>query len=298
VESEEGDGTRFLLLLPLTLSVLRTLLVEIDAEKYAMPLTRIDRILRVPHTDLHVVEDRQFHALDGENIGIVDARQLFGITDPRSGSGLCQLLVFSDRVNRFGLVVDRFLGQQDLVVHPLDPRLGKIGNISAGAILEDGSPVLILDVDDLVRSIDHLLTYGRLRKVGPAREERATGRKRVLVVDDSLTVREVERKLLETQGYEVTVAVDGMDGWNNLQGGTFDLVVSDIDMPRMNGIDLVRKIKADPILKALPVMIVSYKDREEDRLRGLEAGANYYLTKSSFHDETLLRAVRDLIGES
>jgi two-component system sensor histidine kinase and response regulator WspE len=298
VESEEGDGTRFLLLLPLTLSVLRTLLVEIDAEKYAMPLTRIDRILRVPHTDLHVVEDRQFHALDGENIGIVDARQLFGITDPRSGSGLCQLLVFSDRVNRFGLVVDRFLGQQDLVVHPLDPRLGKIGNISAGAILEDGSPVLILDVDDLVRSIDHLLTYGRLRKVGPAREERATSRKRVLVVDDSLTVREVERKLLETQGYEVTVAVDGMDGWNNLQGGTFDLVVSDIDMPRMNGIDLVRKIKADPILKALPVMIVSYKDREEDRLRGLEAGANYYLTKSSFHDETLLRAVRDLIGES
>jgi two-component system sensor histidine kinase and response regulator WspE len=298
VESEEGEGTRFLLLLPLTLSVLRTLLVEIDAEKYAMPLTRIDRILRIPHADLHVVEDRQFHALDGENIGIVDARQLFGITDPRSGSGLCQLLVFSDRVNRFGLVVDRFLGQQDLVVHPLDPRLGKIVNISAGAVLEDGSPVLILDVDDLVRSIDHLLNHGRLRKVGPAREERASGRKRVLVVDDSLTVREVERKLLETQGYEVTVAVDGMDGWNNLQGGTFDLVVSDIDMPRMNGIDLVRKIKADPILKALPVMIVSYKDREEDRLRGLEAGANYYLTKSSFHDETLLRAVRDLIGES
>ena len=298
VESEEGEGTRFLLLLPLTLSVLRTLLVEIDAEKYAMPLTRIDRILRVPHADLHVVEDRQFHTLDGENIGIVDARQLFGIADQRSASGLCHLLVFSDRINRFGLVVDRFIGQQDLVVHPLDPRLGKIGNISAGAILEDGSPVLILDVDDLVRSIDHLLTHGRLRKVGPAREERAAGRKRVLVVDDSLTVREVERKLLETQGYEVTVAVDGMDGWNNLQGGTFDLVVSDIDMPRMNGIDLVRKIKADPIFKALPVMIVSYKDREEDRLRGLEAGANYYLTKSSFHDETLLRAVRDLIGES
>jgi len=284
--------------------VLRTLLVEIDAEKYAMPLTRIDRILRIPHTDLHVVEDRQFHTLDGENIGIVDARQLFGIPDQRSGSGRCHLVVFSDRINRFGLVVDRFLGQRDLVVHPLDPRLGKIGNISAGAILEDGSPVLILDVDDLVRSIDQLLTHGRLRKVVPwghdaaSCPQQATSRKRVLVVDDSLTVREVERKLLEMQGYEVTVAVDGMDGWNNLQGGTFDLVVSDIDMPRMNGIELVRKIKADPILKALPVMIVSYKDREEDRLRGLEAGANYYLTKSSFHDETLLRAVRDLIGES
>jgi two-component system, chemotaxis family, sensor histidine kinase and response regulator WspE len=297
-ESEEGEGTRFLLLLPLTLSVLRTLLIEIDTEKYAMPLTRIDRILRIAHTELHVVEDRQFYALDGENIGIVDARQLFRIPDHRNAPGFCHLLVFSDRINRFGLVVDRFLGQQDLVVHPLDPRLGKVSNIGAGAILEDGSPVLILDVDDLVRSIDHLLTHDRIRKVGPAHEERATGRKRVLVVDDSLTVREVERKLLETQGYEVTVAVDGMDGWNNLQGGAFDLVVSDIDMPRLNGIELVRKIKGDPLFKAIPVMIVSYKDREEDRLRGLEAGANYYLTKSSFHDETLLRAVRDLIGES
>jgi two-component system sensor histidine kinase and response regulator WspE len=296
-ESEEGEGTRFLLLLPLTLSVLRTLLIEIDAEKYAMPLTRIDRILRIPHAELHVVEDRQFYTLDGENIGIVDARQLFRIRDHRNAPGLCHLLVFSDRINRFGLVVDRFLGQQDLVVHPLDPRLGKVSNIGAGAILEDGSPVLILDVDDLVRSIDHLLTHDRIRKVDTAHEERATGRKRVLVVDDSLTVREVERKLLETKGYEVTVAVDGMDGWNNLQGGAFDLVVSDIDMPRLNGIELVRKIKGDPLFKTLPVMIVSYKDREEDRLRGLEAGANYYLTKSSFHDETLLRAVRDLIGE-
>jgi two-component system sensor histidine kinase and response regulator WspE len=297
VESEEGEGTRFLLLLPLTLSVLRTLLIEIDAEKYAMPLTRIDRILRIPHTELHVVEDRQFYTLDGENIGIVDARQLFRIPDHRNAPDLCHLLVFSDRINRFGVVVDRFLGQQDLVVHPLDPRLGKVSNISAGGILEDGSPVLILDVDDLVRSIDHLLTHDRIRKVSPAHEEHVTGRKRVLVVDDSLTVREVERKLLETQGYEVAVAVDGMDGWNNLQGGSFDLVVSDIDMPRLNGIELVRKIKGDPLFKDLPVMIVSYKDREEDRLRGLEAGANYYLTKSSFHDETLLRAVRDLIGE-
>jgi two-component system sensor histidine kinase and response regulator WspE len=304
VESEEGEGTRFLLLLPLTLSVLRTLLIEINAEKYAMPLTRIDRILRIPHAELHVVEDRQFYTLDGENIGIVDARQLFRIPDHRRTPGLCHLLVFSDRINRFGLVVDRFLGQQDLVVHPLDPRLGKVSNIGAGAILEDGSPVLILDVDDLVRSIDHLLTHDRVRKIAPwghdaaSCPQGATGRKRVLVVDDSLTVREVERKLLETQGYEVTVAVDGMDGWNNLQGGAFDLVVSDIDMPRLNGIELVRKIKGDPLFKALPVMIVSYKDRDEDRLRGLEAGANYYLTKSSFHDETLLRAVRDLIGES
>ena len=119
----------------------------------------------------------------------------------------------------------------------------------------------------------------------------------MLVVDDSLTVRELERKLLGNRGYDVEVAVDGMDGWNAVRTGHFDLVVTDIDMPRMDGIELVGLINRDPNLKSVPVMIVSYKDREEDRQRGLDAGADYYLTKGSFHDETLLQAVVDLIGE-
>src|SRR5206468_7131176 len=126
----------------------------------------------------------------------------------------------------------------------------------------------------------------------------ARKRKRILVVDDSLTVRELERKLLGGGGYDVEVAVDGMDGWNAVRAGHFNLVVTDIDMPRLDGIELVTLIKKDPNLKSVPVMIVSYKDREEDRMRGLEAGADYYLTKGSFHDETLLQAVVDLIGES
>ena len=126
----------------------------------------------------------------------------------------------------------------------------------------------------------------------------AKKRKRVLVVDDSLTVRELERKLIENKGYEVEVAVDGMDGWNAVRTGAYDLVVTDVDMPRLDGIELVKLIKKDARLGSLPVMIVSYKDREEDRSRGLEAGADYYLTKGSFHDETLLRAVGDLIGEA
>jgi two-component system sensor histidine kinase and response regulator WspE len=121
-------------------------------------------------------------------------------------------------------------------------------------------------------------------------------RRRVLVVDDSLTVRELERKLLASRGYDVTVAVDGAEGWNAARTGDFDLIITDVDMPRMDGIELVRLIKGDERLKSRPVMIVSYKDREEDRRRGLEAGADYYLTKGSFHDETLLNAVTDLIG--
>jgi two-component system sensor histidine kinase and response regulator WspE len=111
-------------------------------------------------------------------------------------------------------------------------------------------------------------------------------------------VRELQRKLLDHHGYDIEVAVDGMDGWNAVRTGHFDLVVTDIDMPRMDGIELVTLIKKDASLKSLPVVILSYKDRDDDRRRGLQAGADYYLTKGTFHDNTLLRAVEDLIGEA
>jgi two-component system sensor histidine kinase and response regulator WspE len=181
-------------------------------------------------------------------------------------------------------------------VQPLDSRFGKVKDIAAGALMEDGSPVLIVDVEDMLHSMAKLVAAGRLSTVEPPQGAGGKARKRVLVAEDSLVVRELERKLLDRAGYDVEVAVDGMDGWNMARTGNFDLLVTDIDMPRMDGIELVSRIKKDPNLKSLPVMIVSYKDREEDRRRGLDAGADYYLTKSSFHDETLLQAVVDLIG--
>ncbi|RYF53591.1 MAG: hybrid sensor histidine kinase/response regulator, partial [Comamonadaceae bacterium] len=197
-----------------------------------------------------------------------------------------------------GVAVDRFLGERSLVVQPLDPRLGKVQDVACGALMEDGSPILVLDVEDVIRSIEKLVSAGRLAGLGRAQwEALASRRKRVLVVDDSLTVRELQRKLLTKRGYDVSVAVDGMDGWNMLRADTFDMVISDIDMPRMDGIELVTLLKRDARLALLPVMIVSYKDRPEDRQRGLDAGADYYLAKSNFHDETLLDIVEDLIGK-
>jgi two-component system sensor histidine kinase and response regulator WspE len=164
--------------------------------------------------------------------------------------------------------------------------------------MADGSPALIVDVEDLIRSMDRLVAAARPKSfLAPAPDASRT-RKRVLVVDDSLTVRELERKLLGSRGYDVEVAVDGMDGWNAVRASHFDLVVTDIDMPRMDGIELVTRINGDPKLKVIPVMVVSYKDRDEDRRRGLEAGAAYYLTKGSFQDDKLVQAVGDLIGEA
>jgi two-component system sensor histidine kinase and response regulator WspE len=297
VDSRLGKGTSFHLQLPITLSVLRAVVVEVDGEPYAFPHHRIDRLIRVPASSLRSLENRQFLVVDGENIGVVLAAQILGMNTTVPQTPDLTVVLVSDSVGQYGLIIDAFRGEQDLVVRPLDARLGKVPNISAAAVLDDGSPVLIADVEDLIRSMDHYIQRGALRRY--ERESATRGpSKRVLVVDDSITVREVERQILRNQGYDVTVAVDGQEGWNIVRSEVFDLVISDVDMPRMNGLELVRMIRNEVSLRNLPVIIVSYKERAEDRLRGLEVGANYYLTKSSFHDDTFLQAVRDCVGEA
>ena len=275
-------------------------MVRIAGEPYAFPLNRIDRIVRVARADLRMLEGRP-HFLVGEDlVGIVDAVQVFGFSDSGNTDESLPVVVISDRNLRFAVVVDEFLGERDLEVRPLDPRLGKPPDINSASVLDDGWPVLIVDVEDLVRSIDNMLG-GRRFKALSAKSHAVKIRresKRILVVDDSITVRELERQLLESRGYAVDVAVDGVDGWNAVRVGDYHLVISDVDMPRMDGITLVRSIKQDARLRSIPVVIVSYKDREEDRMRGLDAGADGYLTKSSFHDRTFLDAVADLIGEA
>ncbi|MER8694475.1 hybrid sensor histidine kinase/response regulator [Mesorhizobium opportunistum] len=300
VSSEFGHGTRFQLQLPLTLSVLRTLLVDVDGEPYAFPLAAISKTLKLQRTEINVLQGRPHFRLNDRQIGLVTAREVLDRGEPGSEPDeLSVVIVDAGRGDAYGLIVDRFFGERELVIRPLDPRFAKIKDISAAALMEDGSPVLIFDVDDLIRSVEKLASssgFRALRRAAGSPEP--SRRKRVLVIDDSLTVRELQRKMLGNYGYEVQVAVDGMDGWNAVRSGPFDLVLTDIDMPRMDGIELVSLIRKDAHLKNTPIMIVSYKDREEDRARGLDAGADYYLTKSSFQDEALIHAVVDMIGEA
>lgn len=298
VSTLPGRGTRFVMLLPLTVSVVRALLVEIGGEPYAFALAQIVGLIKLPAERIDLLEGHQHFDHGGTRVGLVDANQVLETGRAKAHAGLLPVLVIGDAQHPYGLVVDRFLGACELVVQPLDPRLGKVTGIAAGALLEDGAPVLIADIDDLVRLVEKLVAGGRLGRVEQVASEAAReSRKRVLIVEDSLTVRELERKLIAARGYDVEVAVDGMDGWNALRGARFDLVVTDVDMPRLDGIELVRLIRRDAALKSLPVLIVSYKERAEDRERGLDAGADAYLTKGSFHDETLIQTIVDAIGE-
>jgi two-component system sensor histidine kinase and response regulator WspE len=319
IANRPGLGLSVTFELPVSLSVMRALIVEVADERCAVPLTRIERVVVVAPTDLRTIEGRQFVSVraDGAqagsgqpgpgasapgtkdgwwHVGLATARQVLGIAGEAPAGDRVFVVLVSQGDQHYGLVVDRLVGEEVVAVRPLDPRLGKVPAVSAAALTFDGSPLLVLDVDDMLRSVEQILATGRLARVQAGPQAGQVRYKRILVVDDSVTVREVERNALESHGYLVDVAVDGMDGWNAVRMGQYDLLVTDVDMPRLDGLELVRRVRADPRYRALPIVILSYKDREEDRLRGLDAGASYFLPKSAFQDETFIHAVDELIG--
>ena len=288
--SQPGNGMTVHLQLPVTLSLLRTLLVEIGGETYGFPLVRIDKTLLLGGDQIKLEGNSQIE-WNGTRLFLASARSILDLPVSPNGED-APVIVVSDRDKHYAIIVDGFLMQKDLVVRPLDARLGKVKNVYAASVLEDGSPVLILDVQDMLHSIDQRHADSFRDKEDPARA------KRVLVVEDSMTVRDFAGQLLKRQGFDVDLAVDGMDGWNALKTKSYDMVITDLDMPRMNGTELVQRMRADSKLNGIPVVMVSYKERTEDRDKALQAGANRFLSKTSFHDESFLRAVRDLLGES
>lgn len=290
-----GQGTTFDLELPVTRSVARVLLMGIGADLYALPIARIANALQIERAELKTVEGKLYFEYEGDRIAVLPAAEILELDHSSTDATFVNIIVVEEGQRSYGLAVDRFIGEQQLLVRPLDPRLGDVPNVAALSTDEDGEIVLILDTDELLRSMDAAISGGRLTRQSALSSGQQRLR-RLLVVDDSLTVRQAERQLLENAGYDVDVAVDGLEGWSAVRLVDYDLVVSDVDMPRMNGIDLVKRIRSEGPNPDIPVIIVSYKDREEDRLRGLDAGANYYLAKGGFSDTSLLDAVADLIG--
>ena len=282
VTSTLGAGTVFRLTLPVTRSVIRVIRVMAGGEPFSVPMVRIDH---VAHLEPQGNTEKPAAEWNNRTHPVVVLASILGFGDRALPKGPVPLL-FS---GGFAFAVDRFIDQAELSVRRLDPRLGKIPGISAASLDENGLPLLILDMDDLVQT-----AAGRPSPATAQSED--SGAPRILVVDDSHTVREMERRLLLRSGYTVTTAQNGQEAWNLLRLNEYDLLISDVDMPQMNGIELVTRVRANPRLSRLPVIILSYKDRVEDRTRGLEAGADFYLTKGSFENNSFLQAVVDLVG--
>ena len=202
------------------------------------------------------------------------------------------MLVLSSAEKRLAFGVDEVLYEQEVLEKPLGGLLSRVRNISGVTILGTGELAPILNVADLLKSAVKVSLTGR-RPAAAGLEERAPGA--VLVAEDSITARTLLKNILEAAGYRVETAVDGLDAFGKLQGGGFDLVVSDVDMPRMNGFDLTERIRRDRELGETPVVLVTALESREDRERGIEVGANAYIVKSSFDQSNLLETVKRLI---
>jgi two-component system chemotaxis sensor kinase CheA len=290
VESEVGRGTTVHLAVPITLAVLACLLVEAGGQRFAIPLHRV--IVARSH-DASVVrgEGRPFLWLDDEPVPLTPLAAALGRSTDSTGRG--PVIVVSGTLQRHAFRVDAIVGHRDVVVKALSGVLPHIDVVAGTSIEPDGSVLVVLDPPRLVARVRHLVAPR------PGRSEHghdSSVSRRVLVVDDALTVRELQRSILERAGFDVAVAVDGVDALAQLGRGDVDLVLTDVQMPRMDGFELTRAIRATEGITNLPIVIVTTLDREDHRREGMEAGADAYIVKANFDERALLEIVERMIG--
>jgi two-component system chemotaxis sensor kinase CheA len=295
VESTLAGGTRFVLTLPLTLATTRALLVESGDSVYAVPTAAVARVLRPER--LGSIGGRPMLEHDGVAVPVVPLESVLGgggSTSPKPtkpANALPTVALVGAGTQRLGLLIDRVIGEQEIVVKPLPYPLLRVRHITGATILGSGRVVPIINVADLLRGG----TRAAPAMVIPPATEPARKRQRVLVADDSLTTRTLERYILEAAGYEVELAGDGAEALAALQERGCDVLVSDVEMPGLDGIELTARVRAEPRLHDLPVILVTSLDSAADRERGLQAGADAYIVKSSFDQDQLLRTIREFV---
>ncbi|RNC73319.1 MAG: hybrid sensor histidine kinase/response regulator [Desulfuromonadales bacterium] len=296
VETEAGRGTTFRITLPLTLSTFRGVLVQAAGHLFVVPTADVERVARKGRHAIITLENRETIELDGQTLSYVllsDALELPRRERADEAGDLLPFFVLATEQGRIAFGVDQIVGEQEVMVKGLGMQLRRVRNIAGATVLGSGKVVPILNCRDLVKSAVRVAATGTAIGYMAPSEESAP--RSVLVVEDSITARTLLKNILESAGYRVRTAVDGVDALTLLGIEDFDLVVSDVDMPRMNGFELTGKIRASRQLADLPVVLVTSLDSREDRERGVDAGANAYIVKSSFDQSNLLDALRRLI---
>ncbi|BBP04871.1 transcriptional regulator [Sulfuriferula plumbiphila] len=295
LKSSPGAGTEFRIVLPLTLANFQGVIVRAGGHLFIIPAISVERVVRVANQDIQTVENRETIALDGQVVALGWLSDVLEM--PRKGTagesaGTLQAVVLALGAQRIAFRVEEIVGEQEVLVKPLGPQLTRVRNVAGASILGTGQVVPVLNVSDLLKSAVKRATA----PFAPAAEQQMeTERQSILVVEDSITSRALLKNILESAGYRVTTAVDGVDAYTALKTGTFDLIVSDVEMPRMDGFDLTAKVRADKQFAELPVVLVTALGSREHRERGIDVGANAYIVKSSFDQSNLLEVISRLI---
>ena len=293
--TEVDKGTAFTLILPLTLATSHVLMLKVSSQTVAVPNTTVERILQFKPEEIRRMEGKPAVRIGGRALPLISMAEILElplVEKAENDNKKIGVVVLGAVEKRLAFQVDKFLGAQEVVVKNLGSQLQRVRNISGATILGTGQVVMILNPGSIIHSAQGLRGSSLLKKV----QVKKTVVKKVLVVDDSITTRTLERNILENAGYAVSQAADGMEGWEKMQEEAFDAVVFDIEMPRMNGFQLTEKVRQDNRFEHLPIVLVTSLESPEDKLKGMEAGADVYITKGTFDQQELLETIERLIG--
>jgi two-component system, chemotaxis family, sensor kinase CheA len=303
VESEADTGTSFRILLPITLAVFRGIIVKVKESVFIVPTMNVDRVMKVEPGRIKTVENHETILIDDKIIPVADLAEVLGLHEQKhKGSGkigtgspvsdqIYIVVLFSEE-NHIAFKVDDIAGEQQVLVKGMGKLLRRIRNISGATILGSGKVVPVLNITDLIKTA--VQETARIKEKSD-NEKPIIKAGKILVVEDSITARTMLKNILENAGYNVITAVNGSDGFTKAGSGEFDLILSDVDMPELDGFGLTAKIRADDKLKELPVMLLSALESREDREHGIGVGADAYIVKSSFDQGNLLEVIRKLI---
>ena len=292
VRSTPGMGSEFRIIVPITLAVLRCLLMETAGQRFAMPLHRVALAQAEETTTLLHAEGRRMLQVNGAPVPVSDLADVLGVASNRAGPGT--YVIVNGALGQHAFLVDALIGQRDVVVKGFSALVPRLDVLAGASIESDGSILLVLDPPGLIERSRRVDGRSVENEGTPIAVRRRGGR--LLVVDDALTVRELERTILERAGFDVTVAGDGIEALAHLENETFDLVLTDVEMPRMDGFALTEHIRSHPTLANLAVLILTSRASDADRERGMSVGADGYIVKSSFDEQSLLAAVDRLVG--
>ena len=297
VENRPGSGVCFSCELPQTFATSRVILVRVNERVFGVPIEYVHSSFWVLPEEIYPLEGHPTITSNDEPLSVVTAAELLELELPerRQPTDRLSCIVLWNGESRLGMIVDEIVDEQELVLKPVGAMMKRVRNVSGCGILDTGKVCMILNPQDLIRTL-----YQRSDAVGKVVvEEGTTSPPVVLLVEDSLVTRAQEKRILEGDGYQVLASVNGAEAWQQLQQRSdIDAVVSDIMMPEMDGFELTESIRADERYRDLPIVLVTTRSADEDRMRGMECGANAYITKAGFKQTELLESLRLLIGRS
>jgi two-component system chemotaxis sensor kinase CheA len=290
VQNKKEGGVEFTVLLPLSMATFRGVVISLEKQKYIFPSEHIERVMSVRRNSIQNVGGKEMVVVDHHVIPFYHLNTVLELPSPQNESSAVSVVVIASANEMLAIGVDVIEYEEEVMVKSLGKQLSRVKNIAGAALLASDVPALILNVSDLFKSV----TTVSLKRSAP-KKELLKRKQRILVVDDSPTTRALLQNIMEMVGYDVVTAVDGLDAFETLKKEAFDVVVSDVDMPRMDGFELTTSIRADTRNSELPIILVTSLESAEDKEKGMHAGANAYIVKSTFDQNNLIENIQLLI---